>query len=127
MLSLFGAILVQLASSHCSDKMAVQRRFVIEELNKKRIYSSSVKYSDEFRDFLGAHFDRHDNESLEHFKAEGKEVGSKLRGWLGLTPKARSAGKSRAKLKDILSSSSHKVFLLFLFEALILSHFNLTL
>ena len=106
--------------------MAVSRRFVIEELNKKRIYSSSVKYSDEFRDFLEAHFDRHDDESREHFKSEGKEVGSKLRGWLGLTPKAKSAGKSRAKLKDILNSSSHKVESL-LFLLLLVTLFAFTL
>ena len=91
--------------------MAVlRRRFVIEELHKKRIFSSSVKYSGEFRAFLEAHFNRHDVESLAYFKSQAEEVVSKLRAWLGQTPKAKSAGKSRGKLKDILNSSSHEVF-----------------
>ena len=89
--------------------MAVSRRFVIEELHKKRIYSSNVKYSKEFRDFLANHFDRHDDESLDHFMEKGQEVVSKLRRWLGQTPAARASGKSRANLRDILKSPSHKV------------------
>ena len=82
---------------------------MIEELHKKRIYSSNIKYSKEFRDFLANHFDRHDDESLEHFKTEGQEVVSRLRSWMGRTPAAKSAGKSRANLKDILKSSTHEV------------------
>ena len=91
--------------------MAVSRREVIVALHQKRIFSSSVKYSGEFRSFLVAHFDRQDDESFKYFKEQSEEVVTKLRSWLGQTPKAKSLGKSRAKLSDILRSSKHKVAL----------------
>ena len=103
--------------------MAVSRREVIVALHQKRIYSSNVKYTKEFCDFLANHFDRHDDESLEHFKTEGQEVVSRLRSWMGRTPAAKSAGKSRANLKDILKSSSHEVA--FFYSAFSTSSFTL--
>ena len=85
--------------------MAVSRRFVIEELDKKRIFTTSAQYSEKFRDFLCDHFDRHDEESRVHFKTLGGEVASNCRFWMGRSPAAKAANKSRKSLKAVLESS----------------------
>ena len=97
----FGTALV---TSFSIFIMAVERRFVVEELQKKSISHTGRDYAKAFRDFLLRHFDRYDFASQEFFLREGQNLATRLRGWTKAKP-----GQGKTSLNNVLKQGRHKV------------------